>query len=216
MPSLYDKFYNIDQRCIIAIDGTSASGKGTISKLIAEKFSFLHYQTSIFYRSLASEVLKRGIKDDEAKIIELSLAFNQEEGADLYSEDVTQMSSIVAAIPEVRKNLYRPQRIFLEQNKRVVMEGRDIGTVIAPDADLKLYITADLNIRAERRYKQFIASGKELAFEEVERSIKERDMRDCARIASPLLKAPDAIEIDTSGHSTEEILEQILHHIKSS
>lgn len=218
LPSLSKKFHNTSQRCIIAIDGTAASGKGTIAHFLATKFSLLHCQTSLFYRSLALEVTKKHIKpEDIQQIIPLSKDLNLDvkNSKALYTEDVTQMTSIIASIPEVRQNLYPIQRNFILNHKRVVMEGRDIGTIIAPDADLKIYITANDEIRAERRFKQLVASGRDVTIDEVLRNLRERDERDQNRTNSPLKPAEDAIIIDTSSLTIEEVITLILQQIDS-
>lgn len=189
------KFHDLGSNCIIALDGTSASGKGTLAKLVAERYAFNHCQSSIFYRKLALERLSDG-------------------STDLYSEAVTRMASVIAAIPEVRQDLLKPQRDFLKNYRRVIMEGRDIGTVIAPDADIKIYITADIEVRAKRRYDQMVASGKNVNYADVLASLKERDERDQGRAVAPLVKAEDAIEIDTTNMGIKEVLETLLREIK--
>lgn len=212
-----ESFFDISKRCIIAIDGTSASGKGTIASLIAERFTFLHCQTSIFYRAIALEVIKLGISEEDTKsIIELSQFFDVSQivnNKDLYSDDVTKMSSIVASVSEVRNNLYDVQRNFILHNKRVVMEGRDIGTVIAPDADLKIYITANLEVRANRRLAQMLKNGQSSTVNELISSLSERDERDQNRSYAPLSISRDAIVIDSSHITPDEILSEILKNL---
>lgn len=210
-----EKFYDINQRCIIAIDGTSASGKGTISEIIAERFSFTHCQSSIFYRTLAFKVINLGINyNDIDSIINLSKEpINVDPTLDIYSSLVTNLTSIISSIPEVRLNLQSIQKDFVLNNNRVVMEGRDIGTIIAPDADIKIYITADIEIRAKRRFDQIIRSGKEASFEEVLFALKERDYRDQNRSYAPLIAAEDAIIIDTTSITPEEVIEKIISNI---
>jgi cytidylate kinase len=189
------KFHDSAERCIVALDGTSASGKGTLAKIIAQRYSFEHCQSSIFYRQLALERLNDG-------------------ATDLYSESVTRMTSIIAAFPEVRQQLLKPQRDFLQEHPRVIMEGRDIGTVIAPDADIKIYITAKPEVRAQRRYDQLIAGGKNVIYGDILTNLMERDERDQHRETAPLMKAEDAIEIDTSYMSIEQVLEKLIQEIK--
>ncbi len=209
--SFKEKLLDKSAQIVVAIDGVSASGKGTLAKLMAKKFDLVYCRTSIFYCQLALDVMKAGIEGDNNKIIELSAkSFALKDGVDLYSAKVTDITSKIATIPEVRRNLQVPQREFLKDNKRVVMEGRDIGTVIAPDADLKLFITADVLIRAERRRNQIIENGENISVEDIAASLIERDKRDSTRSESPLMKADDAIEIDTSGISPDEIVELLL------
>ncbi len=216
LSSLTSKFHDINQKCVIAIDGTSASGKGTIASFLAKNFSFIHCQTSIFYRSLALKALNLHLTpEDNQKIIDLSKDkdFDPTNSSDLYTEAVTRMSSIIAAIPEVRKNLYPMQRNFIANHPRVVMEGRDIGTVIAPDADIKIYITADENIRANRRFEQLKANGKSVTKDEILNHIKERDKRDQSRDHAPLKPSEDAILIDSSDLTVQQIIDFILQQI---
>ena len=195
-------------KLIIAIDGKAGSGKGTLAKLIASKFGLIHCETSLFYRALALDVLKRSKDMSHEDIIALSAQnFSPVASPALYTPEVTEMTSIIAAIPEVRENLNKPQREFLQNNNRVVMEGRDICTVIAPDADLKLFITADIDVRSERRYKQMNGAG---TLEQIKDDLERRDSRDASRATAPLMKAEDAVEIDTSAHTPEEIIEMIL------
>lgn len=223
--NFYNKFISRESKCIIALDGTSASGKGTLAKLIASNYSFMHCQSSIFYRKLALDFLRQ----DKAEAPNLETLRNQllasellkenyqflaANNGELYSEVVTRMTSMIAAIPEVRQFLLKPQRDFLNINERVIMEGRDIGTVIAPSADIKIYITASIEVRAKRRYDQMIANGKEVEYEDILYSLKERDDRDQGRAIAPLKKAEDAIEIDTTEMSIEQVLITLLHEIK--
>lgn len=216
LPRLSEKFHDISQRCIIAIDGTAASGKGTIADLLAQKYSFIHCQSSLFYRALALNVIENRIKPED---IDQIIALSKKQTSSitnskvLYTEDVTQMTSIISAIAEVRQNLYPMQRNFIINNKRIIMEGRDIGTVIAPDADLKLYITANESARATRRLKQLISSGRDVTLDKVLNNIKERDARDQNRTHAPLKPAEDAIIIDTSNLSIDEVITTILEQI---
>lgn len=208
-----NNFYDSTKPYIIAIDGMAASGKGTIASIIAKRFSFIHCQTSIFYRSLAFRVVREGIREDDNKsIIECSKSFDVIDSNEIYTDHITRMSSIVASIPEVRQNLYHSQRDFILNNKRVVMEGRDIGTVIAPDADLKIYITADLKTRSERRVAQMLKNGLIVTLDEVIASLKERDERDQNRIFAPLTIPKDALFIDSSNMTVENVIDTILTH----
>ena len=202
------KLLDPSARLIIAIDGTSGSGKGTIAKLLASKFGLVHCETSLFYRGLALEVLKRSKSMSREDIIDLSKNDLQIISLpELYTTEVTEMASIIAAIPEVRENLNKPQIDFILHNNRVVMEGRGIGTIIAPDADLKLFITADIDTRAERRYNQM---NEVVPLEKIREDLEARDLRDSSRKAAPLEKTHDAVEIDTTSQAPEEIIERIL------
>lgn len=216
LASLTTKFHDLSQKCIIAIDGTAASGKGTIASFLAKNFYFIHCQTSLFYRSLALKVLNHNLKpQDKDQIIALSKEqdFDLINSSDLYTESVTKMTSIIATIPEVRQNLFPMQRNFISTHPRVVMEGRDIGTVIAPDADIKIYITADENIRAQRRFNQLSSNGKSITIDEILTNIKERDERDTSRNHGPLKPAKDAFIIDSSSLNVQQIIDLILQRI---
>lgn len=222
------KFLDKSCECKIALDGTSASGKGTLAKLIEHQYGFFYCQSSIFYRSLAFKFLNQHYnieefaepekKDYILKQAELLNDYNiilaNINDQDLYSDAVTRMSSIIAAIPEVRESLLKPQRDFLKNHNRVIMEGRDIGTVIAPDADIKIFITADVEVRAKRRYDQMVASKKDVSYDDVLASLKERDNRDQGRVTAPLKKADGAIEIDTTDITIEEVHKILLNEIR--
>jgi CMP/dCMP kinase len=201
------KLLNPTESIIVAIDGASATGKGSLAKLMSKQFNLTYCQSSLFYRQLAYNVLDSGIKDDRQKIIDLSSKpLVLRDDVDLYSKEVTEIASKIASIPEVRENLLAPQKQFLKDHKRVIMEGRDIGTVIAPNADLKLFITADIDIRAKRRFEQ--AGGDNV--ESVKKALEERDERDTNRSSAPLKQADDAIVIDNSSKSLEEIVRLIV------
>ena len=209
--SISEKLLNLQSSIVVAIDGTSASGKGTLAKLMAERFNLTYCQTSLFYRGLALKACQNNIGDSIMDLIELSKQpLDITDSAELYTPKVTETASQIAAIPEIRENLLKPQKDFLASHKRIVMEGRDIGTVIAPDADLKLFITADLKVRAERRRQQMLENGVDVTVEEVMDAIEERDKRDSSRISAPLLKAQDAIAIDTTNNSPDDIIESLL------
>ena len=209
--SVKAKLLNFDEPLVVAIDGTAASGKGTLAKLMASKFNLVYCQTSLFYRQLALNAIKNGAVDSVEKIIEMSKQrFDLHDSPDLYTPDVTEVASIVASIPEVRLNLIKPQRDFLLANKRIVMEVIDIGTVISPEAERKRYVTADLDIRAERRRNQMLKNSVEVSFEDVRSALEHRDKRDSNREHGPLAKADNAIEIDTTHSAPEEIVEHIL------
>lgn len=208
---------DINERCVIAIDGTSASGKGTIAQLLAQRFALIHFQSSVVYRYLALQVLSRGISNkNENEIISISESLSSEDIIDskeLYSEDITAISSIVAAIPDVRTNLYHFQRNILLQHPRVVMDGRDIGTVIAPDADIKIFISAALEVRAERRYQQLLHNEKNVTFDDILQALATRDERDQHRATSPLAIAQDAIVIDTTTMTIDDVFHNILEKV---
>lgn len=191
---------------IVAIDGPAAAGKGTVSKAVAERFGFAHLDTGLLYRVVGRVALEKiGPALDEAAVIALA---TQVDIADLKRDDlrtaaVAQAASKVAVIPEVREALVVFQREFAARSGGAVLDGRDIGTVICPNADVKLFVTASAEIRAERRFKELAARGEETEFETVLEDVKARDARDSERDVAPLAAAADAVVLDTSEMSIE-------------
>jgi len=196
---------------IIAIDGTSASGKGTIAKRVAAWFGVPHMDTGRLYRAVGVAALKAGADfEDAAALSQLAntLDLNDFDDADLRSAEAAQAASKVARIPEVRDALFLLQRAFATQPKGAVLDGRDIGTVIAPDADAKLWVTASLEERARRRHKELSAEGKGLSLKEVEQDLAARDERDAARRDAPATQADDAVLIDTTDLTIDAAVEK--------
>jgi len=220
MKNLKEKAYNPNTRFIIALDGPSASGKGSIGKMLASEFNLKYGQSGIVYRSLAYLCMINNIDvTDLKKIIELSKTDNLIEltkGVDLNQENIGNYTSQISTIPEVRVNINKYLILMIETYPRILMEGRDIGTVIAKDADLKIFITADVNKRAERRYKQLHEEGKKCKLEEVLELLKERDLRDSMRITDPLLVSSDAFIIDTSHMNQKQVIAEIKNYIELS
>ena len=220
MKNLKEKAYNPNTRFIIALDGPSASGKGSIGKMLASEFNLKYVQSGIVYRSLAYLCMINNIDvTDLKKIIELSKTDNLIEltkGVDLNQENIGNYTSQISTIPEVRVNINKYLILMIETYPRILMEGRDIGTVIAKDADLKIFITADVNKRAERRYKQLHEEGKKCTLEDVLQLLKERDLRDSTRIADPLAIASDAFVIDTSHMNQDQVIANIKNYIELS
>lgn len=184
----------------IAIDGPAAAGKGTISKAVAAHFAYAHLDTGLLYRAVGRRMLD-GVDPMEAAT---SLVAEDLDAVDLRTPDVAQAASRVAVIPEVRAALVDFQRAFARRDGGAVLDGRDIGTVICPDAEAKLFVTASAEERAERRYRELIDRGLETTFETVLADVRERDARDMDRAAAPLIPAADAVQIDTSGMSIDD------------
>lgn len=186
----------------VAIDGPAASGKGTIARAVAERFGFAHLDTGLLYRATARRVLDG--EDPEAAA--LSLTQDDIARDDLRGPDVAQEASRVAARPEVRAALVDFQRAFARRSGGAVLDGRDIGTVICPEAEVKLFVTATDQVRAERRYLELKDKGHDLTLADVIADLRARDRRDSARQAAPLKAAVDAAVLDTSKMSVEEAI----------
>ena len=214
----------------IAIDGPAGAGKSTIAKLAASELSYIYVDTGAMYRGMAIYFLEQKISPDEKEEIakacqnaEVSIAYEDGEQqiylngknvtALLRKEEVGKMASISSAIPEVRQKLLSLQR-NLAKEKDVVMDGRDIGTNILPDADVKVYLTASSRTRANRRYLELREKNVDCNLDEIEREIIARDERDMNREIAPLKQAEDAILIDSSDLSIEEVTEKILELCK--
>jgi cytidylate kinase len=186
---------------VVAIDGPAAAGKGTVSKAVAEHFGFAHLDTGLLYRVVGRVALENvGPSLNEVEVVSLLTKVTE---ADLKRDDlrtaaVAQAASKVAVIPEVRSALINFQRKFAARAGGAVLDGRDIGTVICPDADVKLFVTAVAEVRAQRRYEELLGRGEKTAYETVLENVKARDARDSERAVAPLVAAEDAITIDTS------------------
>ncbi len=178
----------------VAIDGPAASGKGTISKAVAAHFGFAHLDTGLLYRAVGAKVLL-GVDPLEAA---LALMPDDLDGDALRTPDVAQEASKVAALPDVRAALVDFQRSFAARAGGAVLDGRDIGTVICPGAQVKLFVTANAVVRARRRFEELSGKGIETTFDDVLADVQARDARDMGRADAPLRAAEDAIEVDTS------------------
>ena len=196
---------------IIAIDGTAASGKGTISKKIAQNYSVPHLDTGLLYRLVGYKVLQ-GVDPVSAAS---QLMADELKVLDLKTLRVSNAASEVAKNPSVRAHLLKFQRDFASKPGGAVLDGRDIGTVICPNADIKFFITASPDIRAQRRYKELLDLGHSISFETVFREIQERDERDLNRKQSPMVPAIDARKIDTSDMTINEVYESVSKIIDS-
>ena len=210
---------------IIAIDGPAGSGKSTIAKLIAEDLGLVYLDTGAMYRLVTLKALNNGILGDFEKIIKMldNLSIDIKENG-FYLDDidvseeirkpvVSENVSDIAAIREVREKMVDLQRKFSE-SKNVILDGRDIGTVVFPNADVKIFLIADAKERANRRYKELVAKGENVKIEEIYENILKRDKIDSTRKESPLKKADDAIEVDTTSKNIEEVKNEILYIIK--
>jgi cytidylate kinase len=186
----------------VAIDGPAASGKGTISRAVAAHFGFAHLDTGLLYRAVGRRVLA----GEEPVAAARGLVPADLEGEGLRDEAVGGAASRVAAIPEVREALVDFQRAFATRLGGAVLDGRDIGTVICPDAPVKLYVVASDEVRAERRWRELGSKGQRVTKAEVLADLRERDARDSARATAPLRPAEDAIMLDTTLMSIEEAI----------
>ncbi|RLD28638.1 MAG: (d)CMP kinase [Bacteroidetes bacterium] len=223
------------QNIIIAIDGYSSTGKSTIAKQLAKTLGYVYVDTGAMYRAVTLYAMQNNYISQEnfntsdfvmqLDNINLSFKFNVSLGfAEIYlngnnvekeirTMEVSSFVSTVSTIPEVRQQLVKLQR-EIGKNSGVVMDGRDIGTVVFPEAELKLFITASPEIRAERRYKELISRGDNVVYDEVLKNVNERDYIDSHRKNSPLKKAEDAIEIDNSNLSLDEQFAKIVYLVK--
>ena len=215
----------------IAIDGPSGAGKSTLAKLIAEELGFLYVDTGAIYRTVGLYAYKNNVEPHDAPaVIALldSIKIELEHGSDglqhmyLNGEDVTAdirqhaisaYASAVSAIPRVRAFLLDMQR-DLARTHNVVMDGRDIGTVVLPDADVKIFLTASPEDRARRRYEELLARGQQAEHDTVLKDLLERDKNDSTRSAAPLRQAEDAVLVDTTGNTLEESFALLLNTVK--
>lgn len=224
----------MNKKITIAIDGFSSTGKSTLAKQLAKKLGYAYVDTGAMYRAIAFFAMQKGyinadFFDKELLVnslpnIRLQFQFNANLGfAEMYLNDenvehqirtieVSSFVSKVAELPEVRTKLVEQQQ-KMGKNKGIVMDGRDIGTVVFPDAELKIFMTASAQTRAQRRYDELIQKGDTVTFDEVLKNVEERDYIDTHRSNSPLVKADDAIEIDNSNLSREEQFDMVLDFV---
>ncbi len=211
---------------VVAIDGPAGTGKGTITKLIAKEMGLLNIDTGAMYRAITLECLQNGISniDDKEKIIDIAkeckieiehieeeqkiILNGKDVSREIRSKEVTELVSPISSIPEVREIMVNLQRKMAE-SKNVIMEGRDITTVVFPNADVKIYLDADVEERAKRRYKENVEKGIASTYEEVLEAIKNRDENDRNKKVGALKIADDAIVIDTTNMSIEEVKENV-------
>ncbi len=195
----------------IAIDGPAAAGKGTISKAVAAHFGVAHLDTGLLYRAVGAKTLR----GEDAISAAQTLCAQDLEADTLRTPDVAKAASKVAVIAEVRAALVDFQRAFARRQGGAVLDGRDIGTVICPDAEAKLFITASAEVRAERRYLELIGKGTQITRDQVLADVKERDARDMDRAEAPLKPAQDAVIVDTSTLEIEAAVAQAIAAINA-
>lgn len=210
----------------IAIDGPAGAGKSTIARAVSAKLGFVYVDTGAMYRAMALYFIRRGIRPDEEETVseavkEVGVTISYEDGAQqvilngenvsglIRTEAVSQMASTSSVYLPVREKLVELQK-ELARNENVIMDGRDIGTCVLPEADLKIYLTASTAVRAKRRYDELTEKGEPCSLEEIEKEIEERDYRDMHRENSPLKQAEDAVLVDTSDLTIDEVIGEIL------
>lgn len=193
---------------IIAVDGPTASGKGTIAKALAAHFGLPHLDTGLLYRAVGFQCFLDGGDPDDPSQALAAASFPDALLGDpeLRSEATGGLASRASIHPAVRQALYERQRSFATQSGGAVLDGRDIGTVIAPDAQIKLFVTASVAARAQRRFLEMQAQGREITLAEIETDLKARDLRDATRKTAPLLAAEDAMVLDTSLLNRDEAI----------
>jgi cytidylate kinase len=215
---------------IVAIDGPAGSGKSTSAKLIAQKLGYIYIDTGAMYRAITYLALQNRAIGKESVIIELArkceidlkyedgevivLLNNKNVSKEIRTPEVNASVSDVSKISDVRKFLVEKQRIMGEKGDGIVMEGRDIGTVVFPDADVKIFLTASLNTRAIRRAKEYAEKGSNVLVDDVKSNLSNRDTIDSSRNDSPLIKASDAVEVDTTDVTIDEQVKLILEEVK--
>ena len=202
----------------VAIDGPAAAGKGTISKAVAAHFGFAHLDTGLLYRAVGKKALSYSRTSYYPEIAEqLALELTPEDllATDLRTAEVAQAASKIAVIPQVRTALVEFQKTFAKQGIGAVLDGRDIGTVICPDADVKLFVTASARVRADRRFKELSAKDPSVELDKVYQDVMARDARDAERDVAPMVAANDAHLIDTSTMSIEEAIQAAIAVIEA-
>lgn len=213
---------------VIAMDGPVASGKTVVGREVAQRLGFRYLDTGLMYRAMGWQAVNKGVPLDDAFALarlvvetEILLADDgsgrvvvdgQPLGTELEHPDISRSASLVATVPEVRRAMVAQQRAIAAEG-RIVMVGRDIGTVVLTDADLKVYITASARVRARRRWREILAAGQEMDFEQVLRDTEARDHRDSTRSDSPLRAAEDAVTLDTGELDLEASVRAVLELI---
>lgn len=198
---------------MVAIDGPAGAGKGTLARVLAERLGLRHLDTGALYRTVALQILRAGgdpgdpaTAERAARALDVGLI----ESPDLRRAEVGSAASVVAAIPAVRQALLEFQREFARTPPGAVLDGRDVGTVVLPDAPVKLYVTASAAERARRRHEELLERGETSIYERVRAEIEARDARDAGRAVAPMRKADDAVEIDTTDLTPDQVLARAL------
>lgn len=214
----------------IAIDGPAGAGKSTIAKRVSSELSFIYVDTGAMYRSIALYLLRNGISADNSEAVKKALEkieiaiqyvdgeqhvlLNREDvSGQIRTEAVGNMASKAAVLPCVREKLLELQR-KLAREQDVVMDGRDIGTNILPDAQLKIYLTASVDTRANRRYKELVEKGENCDLEDIKKDIEKRDYQDMHRETAPLMQAEDAVYLDSSDMTIDQVVDKIKSLVK--
>lgn len=223
------------EKITIAIDGFSSTGKSTVAKQLAKALGYIYVDSGAMYRAVTLYAMQNQLIDEgsfnkeqliaQLNDIDIVFKFNEKLGfaevflngqnveEEIRTLEVSQFVSQVSTLTEVRQQLVKQQQVF-GKHKGVVMDGRDIGTVVFPDAELKLFMTASADIRAKRRYKELLDKGENISFEDVLQNVRSRDFMDSTRNDSPLIKADDAIEIDNSEMTVEQQYNKVLRLAK--
>ena len=214
---------------IVAVDGHSSTGKSTVSKILAARLGYTYIDTGAMYRIVTLKAMREGlIKDGNVDEENIIFGFKYNEGKKCYESymngeyvetairglEVSDNVSLIAALPYVRELLVEKQREMAKEGG-VIMDGRDIGSVVFPHAEVKFFMTASPEVRAQRRYKELIEKGEKVTYEEVEANVRKRDYIDEHRETSPLVKTPDAVLIDNGDMTVEEEVEEMLKIIRS-
>lgn len=210
----------------VAVDGPSGAGKSTIAKAVADKLGIDYIDTGAMYRSVGYKMMREGISVEDEELLRKML---DETDIDFYenniildgeiindkirTSEISKMASLCSAVPAVREKLVELQR-GMGEKKSVIMDGRDIGTNVFKDAEYKFFLTASPEERADRRYKELKEKGESISYDEVLKNIKQRDHNDSTRKLNPLRKADDALEVDTTGLSIEDVIDNVLKEIK--
>lgn len=214
----------------IAVDGPAGAGKSTIAKLVAKKLGFIYIDTGAMYRAMGLYFIRKGVSSDDERTIcekcdEIDIRIEYDNGSQLVflngenvsvqirEEEIGRMASAVSVYGAVRTKLVELQR-GLAARENVIMDGRDIASCVLPDAQLKIYLTASVEVRARRRFEELKGKGQECDFEQIKEDIRQRDYRDMNRDISPLVKVDDAVEVDTSDMSIEEVADKIIEMFK--